>query len=144
MIEEVWKDIFENYEISNLGRLKSKATKQFMCLEKSKKGYLITKVIINGKRTRIGVHRLVAIAFIPNPNNYPQVNHKDENPGNNSVDNLEWCTNKYNSNYGSSIRKRSERVIGEKNPFYGKKHTEESKRKMSNTKRINRLLGGKK
>lgn len=142
MIEEVWKDIFENYEISNLGRLKSKATKQFMRLEKSKKGYLITKIIINGKRTRMGVHRLVAIAFIPNPNNYPQVNHKDENPENNSVDNLEWCTNKYNANYGSSSRKRSERAIGERNPFYGKKHTEESKRKMSNTKRINRLLRG--
>lgn len=49
------------------------------------------------------VHRLVAQAFIPNPNNLPQVNHKDEDKTNNCVDNLEWCTNKYNCNYGNHI-----------------------------------------
>ena len=54
----------------------------------------------NGKQKRYKIHRLVAEAFIPNPNNYPQVNHKDCNPLNNKVDNLEWCNAKYNINYG--------------------------------------------
>ena len=53
-----------------------------------------------GKRTPKMIHRLVAEHFLPNPNNYPQVNHKDENKLNNHIDNLEWCTEKYNSNYG--------------------------------------------
>lgn len=52
------------------------------------------------------IHRLVAEAFLPNPNNYPCVNHKDENPLNNNADNLEWCTHKYNSNYGTCKKRR--------------------------------------
>ena len=55
----------------------------------------------NGVRKAILVHRLIALTFIPNPNNYPIVNHKDENSSNNCVDNLEWCTQRYNTNYGS-------------------------------------------
>ena len=58
---------------------------------------------------RYFIHRLVAQAFIPNPNNLPEINHKDENPLNNNVDNLEWCTHQYNSNYGKRPKK-----IGEK------------------------------
>lgn len=53
------------------------------------------------------VHRLIAETFIPNPNNLPQVNHKDENPSNNCVNNLEWCTPKYNSNYGTKLQRCS-------------------------------------
>ena len=60
-------------------------------------------------------HRLVALTFIPNPNNYPQVNHKDENKQNNHVSNLEWCTNKYNINYGTGIQRRSNTLKGENN-----------------------------
>jgi hypothetical protein len=52
------------------------------------------------------VHRLVALAFLPNPNQLPDINHKDENPSNNYVDNLEWCTVKHNMNYGTAIERR--------------------------------------
>ena len=57
------------------------------------------------------VHRLVAQAFIPNPNNLPCVNHKDENPGNNDFRNLEWCTYKYNSNYGTNPSRHSKKML---------------------------------
>ena len=56
-----------------------------------------------GKQNYLLGHRIVATTFIPNPDNLPQVNHKDENKLNNSVDNLEWCDEKYNSNYGTRI-----------------------------------------
>lgn len=55
---------------------------------------------------RRSIHRLVAEAFIPNPNNYPCINHKDENPSNNNIDNLEWCTYKYNANYGTGVERQ--------------------------------------
>ena len=57
----------------------------------------------NGKQYKKAVHRLVAEAFILNNNNFPQINHKDENPSNNNVNNLEWCDNWYNSHYGNHI-----------------------------------------
>lgn len=70
-----------------------------------KKGY--KRVTIDGKRYFL--HRLVAELFIPNPYNLPQINHKDENPGNNAASNLEWCDAKYNSNYGNRNKKISEK-----------------------------------
>ena len=75
-------------------------------LTMSNGGYWRVRIYINGEVKRLLVHRAVADAFIPNPKNYPTVNHKDENPYNNSVDNLEWCTQKYNNNYGT----RNERM----------------------------------
>lgn len=70
-------------------------------------GYFYISINIQGKPRTIGVHRLVAMAFIPNPENLPFVNHKDENPQNNNVDNLEWCTHQYNITYGTAIQRRS-------------------------------------
>ena len=67
------------------------------------KGYAQYALSKNGKRKLILGHRLVAEAFIENPNNYPIINHKDENKQNNNSDNLEWCTYSYNSNYGSMV-----------------------------------------
>lgn len=66
-----------------------------------KKGYINVLLHINKQQFLRRVHRLVAETFIPNPNNYLEVNHKDENKQNNSVDNLEWCNRKYNLNYGT-------------------------------------------
>jgi hypothetical protein len=67
--------------------------------------YLLSK---NGIKKSFFAQRLVAIAFIPNPQSLPYVNHKDENSSHNWSDNLEWCTAKYNTNYGNGIKRRSE------------------------------------
>lgn len=100
---EIWRiiDEFPNYMISNLGRVKSldyNGTKQEKILKplKQKKGYLKIGLYKDKKYYSRQIHRLVAIAFIPNPNNEPQVNHIDGNKENNTVNNLEWCNNTYN------------------------------------------------
>ena len=111
---EQWKDIqgYENlYQISNTGRVKSLPRyddygrfypEKILKPEKLRKGYLRVKL---GSRKdsfeKIMVHRLVAMAFIPNPDNLPQINHKNEDKSDNRVENLEWCDNSYNHNYGT-------------------------------------------
>ena len=99
---EVWKDIpgYEGlYQASTYGRIKSIITGKIMKPYVQIKGYLRINLLNNKKFL---VHRLVALTFLPKPflENL-QINHRDENPANNSVENLEWCTNKYNCNYGS-------------------------------------------
>ena len=74
-------------------------------------GYLSVQLFDeNGKSKRFLIHRLVAAAFVPNPENLPQVNHIDENPLNNAVSNLEWCTAKYNMNYGNGAKTRHSKI----------------------------------
>lgn len=73
---------------------------------KNKKGYCLVTLSKNGTQKNFQVHRLVALHFLPNPNNLPQVNHKDENKLNNNVENLEWCSHSYNVNFGT----RNERI----------------------------------
>ena len=70
-------------------------------------GYLLVSLSKDGKRKQFGVHRLVATAFLDNPNNYPCVNHKDENKQNNNLQNLEWCSYSYNNNYGTKNERAS-------------------------------------
>ena len=101
-----WKDIkgYEGlYQVSNLGEIRSKHTGKWIKLKCSPVNKRYRKVILcdNEKREAKLVHRLVAEAFIPNTNSLPYVNHKDENPSNNMAVNLEWCTQKYNMNYGT-------------------------------------------
>ena len=108
---EIWENIegYEGqYQISNYGRVKSfkNGKEQIIKGNINQKGYCIVDLYKNKEKKHFQVHRLVAKAFIPNPNNYPIVNHKDENPSNNRVDNLEWCTPKYNSNYGNIKEKQ--------------------------------------
>ena len=122
MEKEIWKTIegYENYMVSNLGRVKSlKFSKEKILKQvKDKNNYCRVCLYKDKKLKHYLVHRLVATVFIPNLNNYCVVNHRDENPQNNNVNNLEWVTQKYNVNYG----KRNEKLsIAHK----GKKHTQE-------------------
>lgn len=121
-MEEIWKDIegYDGvYQISTFGRVRKKVkTKNgydVLCMRPSKaKGeeyYYIVKLSKDNKKTTYFIHRLVAQAFIPNPDKLPQVNHKDENKLNNNVENLEWCTAKYNVNYGRAIEKMKDSLI---------------------------------
>ena len=99
-MKEIWKNsIVENYAISNLGRIKNLKTNHIIIPDKEEKGYCRLSIKINGKKKHFAVHRLVAIAFIPNPNNLPQVDHIDNNKTNNRVDNLRWCSNKENAQW---------------------------------------------
>lgn len=101
---EVWKDIkgYEGlYQVSNEGRVKSFYTNKILTPVDDGQGYLRVRLYKNKEWKSIRVHRLVANAFISNPYNKPQINHKDENPSNNCVENLEWCTAKENCNYGN-------------------------------------------
>lgn len=101
---EIFKDIkgYPNYQISNLGRVWSKKRQIYLKPNKNNSGYLQVRLTaINGKQKAELVHRLVALAFLKNPNNYPCVNHKDENKENNKLTNLEWCNRSYNINYGT-------------------------------------------
>lgn len=112
-MQEVWKDVkgYEGlYQVSSLGRVKSfrqwaRAHKpQEYILKPSliNSGYHVVTLYRGAKREKFQVHRLVAITFIPNSDNLPCVNHKDENKLNNAANNLEWCTYTYNNNYGTA------------------------------------------
>ena len=109
-LKEVWKDVsgFEGlYQVSNFGRVKSLLKDRIMKRTIRPDGYLSVSLHKDGKQKSFLVHRLVASAYIGNPDNYPQINHKDENKTNNCVSNLEWCTPMYNANYGSRNEKDS-------------------------------------
>lgn len=121
-MQEIWKDIknFEGlYQISNLGNIKSlhyrnSNNEKIMSPKLIGRGYLSIGLRNKSKKKNFLIHRLVANAFIPNPDNLQQVNHKDENKLNNCVDNLEWCNNSYNNTYGA----RKDHWKGKNNPQY--------------------------
>lgn len=109
-MKEIWKDIqgYEGiYQASSYGRIKSikKNKNLIMKLGIHRDGYYKIKLCKNGDKKWYQVHRLIAKTFLPNENNYPCVNHKDENKLNNHIDNLEWCTTLYNNTYGTRIER---------------------------------------
>jgi len=105
-MNEIWRSIkdYEGlYEVSNWGRVRNSRTGRVLRPGLAGNGYYTVNIC---RRNSKCIHRLVAEAFIPNPNNYPEVNHKDENKLNNRVDNLEWCPAEYNINYGTGNERR--------------------------------------
>ena len=119
-MEEIWKPVvgYEGlYEVSNLGNVKTLhyyggRRQKLMSLGKRSDGYLTVGLSKNGICKHYSVHRLVAIAFIPNPDNLEMVNHKDENKENNNADNLEWCTRSYNQLYSINLHPERKQVFG--------------------------------
>ena len=112
-MEEIWKDVvgYEGkYQVSNLGHVRRFEVRELKT-ESDADGY-VSVFLYDGHRKskRVSVHRLVAQAFLDNPNEWPVVNHKDEDKKNNVVENLEWCTYKYNSNYGTSKQRIAEKM----------------------------------
>lgn len=139
---EIWKPVvgYEGlYEVSSFGRVRSldriishisrtQEGKEYttthtykgknLSLNKRKGNYLCVSLSKNGFVITTAVHRIVAEAFLPNPNNLPMINHKDENPSNNCVENLEWCDAKYNMNYGAINKRRGKSLgYGKDNPY---------------------------
>lgn len=108
MNNEKWKPIcgFEGlYEVSNQGGVRSvrrEGTQGGLLRQKSRNGYLAVDLSKGGKKKTVDVHRLVAEAFVENPDSLPQVNHIDEDKHNNNSANLEWCSSKGNLNHGSA------------------------------------------
>ena len=99
------------YGITSCGRVWSYRRKKFLTPRKSSNGYLQVILCKDGQRKGYSLHRLVADAYIPNPDNLPQVNHKDENKANNCLQNLEWCDAKYNMNYGTRTEKTKKSIL---------------------------------
>ena len=120
---EVWKDVagYEGlYKVSNKGNVFSVERKDTLGRKRggvklrpshnNTGGYLSVDLYKNGIKEKKRVHRLVAEVFIPNPNYHSEINHKDENKTNNHVENLEWCTSKYNINHGTRTKRTSKKV----------------------------------
>lgn len=131
-MNEIWKDVvgYEGlYKVSNTGKVKSmmfinnivqKPREKIIDIHVSKRnGRCYASLYKNTERKNCTVHRLVAKAFIPNPDNLPEVNHKDGNTLNNNVDNLEWCTKQYNSKhaYENNLSKLKEYNESQKKPI---------------------------
>lgn len=129
MKNEIWKPVkdYEGlYEVSNFGRVRSLDMVLPMIangvvttrvrhgvlrkFHKGHTGYDYVMLRKQGHPRNCRVHRIVAQAFIPNPNNLPEVNHKDENKSNNRADNLEWCTSSYNHRYGTTIERAADKI----------------------------------
>lgn len=98
---------YSRYTIDENGQVYSYISKRYLRPSPGNNGYMGVELVSDdGASKRLLLHRIVAEAFLPNPNGYPIINHKDENPRNNHVSNLEWCTYKYNIHYGTCQERR--------------------------------------
>ncbi len=165
--KEVWRT-YPDYpfiEASNLGNVRTKdrtvtrsnGGKYFVKGRVLKQwdngqGYLYVRFRLNGKPVHLYVHRIVATCFISNPLDLPQVNHKDNNPKNNVVSNLEWCTTQYNTAYKEKYGKSAAQVCGRPviavnldtgEIFYFKTQTEAAHQLDANVGHINEVVKGK-
>ena len=114
---EEWRDIpgYEGfYKISNIGNLYSVKRKKILKPSYTDVGYLHITLYKKSSEKTFSIHRLVAMAFIPNPHNLPCINHKDEVKDNNNVNNLEWCTYSYNNHYGTARQRLRESHLNHK------------------------------
>lgn len=111
MYKPIYK--FPNYKVNEYGDIRNIKKNKLMSVYTKDNGYKFVKLSNNGTSKECRVHRLVAEAFIPNPDNLPFINHKDEDRGNNNVDNLEWCTSSYNNTYGTRTDKQSKAMMKE-------------------------------
>lgn len=114
---EIWRDIkgYEGfYQVSNLGRVRNSMTDKILKPVPNHR-YLRVTLCKNGVHKLFRIHRLVAQAFIPNPDNLPTVNHKDQDKTNNCVDNLEWSDMEYQINYGDRNNRVSQKQINDPN-----------------------------
>lgn len=101
---------YDDYSIDEYGNVYSYKSRRYISQQKHKDGYFYVGLCKDGKRKVFAVHRLVALHFIENKNGFPQVNHKDENKQNNEACNLEWCTEKYNTNYGTARTRQAGKI----------------------------------
>ena len=145
---EVWKDIKDyegHYQVSDKGRVKSVkfGKERILSIRRFKFGYLLVTLWKNHKMKTFTIHRLVAQAFLTNLQNLPQINHKNEDKTDNKVDNLEWCDVKYNNNYGTRIKRITEKNINGKRskPVIQYTKTGEFIKEWKSTHDIERNLG---
>ena len=117
--DEHWRDMVGQeglYLVSDYGRIKGFPNRKkpyihILKVHRNRDGYCSCYFRIDGETKSRSIHRLVALAFLENPNKYPVINHKDENKENNTFENLEWCTQKYNCNYGTFKEKKSKAAV---------------------------------
>lgn len=121
---DTWTKIngYNNYSISKNGQIRNDITGKIKADRINSRGYSLVDLYSNGERQTERVHRLVADTFIPNPDDKPQVNHRDGNKRNNSVENLEWCTASENMQHAfdTGLSKPTRSMLGRRNPNAGR------------------------
>ena len=146
--EEIWKDVvgYEGlYQVSDKGRVKSLwfGKEKILKPVKDGRGYLLVNFYKNGDMKMCKIHRLVALTFLTNPQNLPEINHRDEDKTNNKVENLEWCDRKYNCNFGSRNQRIAEKHTNGKDSKPVLQYTLDGKfvKEWKSTRDVQRNLG---